>query len=57
MKDEKLDFDKNSVFDLLEESLKYLNMIPRKNIKSKNTRDSYELADLIGKYLKNVREE
>jgi len=54
MIDEKLDFDENSPDDLLEEALFYLNMIPRKNIKSENTKDSYELAGLIDKYLKNI---
>ena len=54
MIDEKLDFDENNPNELLEEALFYLNIIPRKNIKSENTKDSYELASLIDKYLKNI---
>ncbi len=54
MNNEKLDFDEGSYYDLLKEALHYLNMIPRKNIKSENTKDSYELASMIDKYVKNM---
>jgi hypothetical protein len=54
MSNEKLDFDEGSYYDLLKEALHYLNMIPRKNIKSENTKDSYELASMIDKYLKTT---
>ena len=57
VEDENLGFDENSPNELLEECLLYLNMIPRKNIKSENTKDSYELASLIDKYLKNQKYE
>lgn len=57
MIDENLGFDENNPNELLEECLLYLNMIPRKNIKSENTRDSYELASLIDKYLKEQKYE
>ncbi len=52
MKNEKENFNQNSYYDLLKETLHYLNMIPRKNINSENTKDSYELASMIDKYLK-----
>lgn len=52
MKDEKLDFDENNPIDLLKEAYLYFNMIPRTKRGGKNTRDSYELASKIGRFLK-----
>lgn len=52
MKDKKLELDETNPRELLEEAYWYFNMLPRTNKGSRKTRDSYELASKIGRYLK-----
>ena len=50
---EQLSYNENDPLDLLKEALYYFNCIPRKNMDSLNTKDSYELAAQIQNYVMN----